>query len=740
MATCRINRAQAALFCAALALAAQRGALAGEDVLADIQWILEGGAVAGFEIARDELHRLNGPADQTVVKIAPLASAEQVRQFANWRRAASNEDLELTLYERGRPRNEWSRRFLTREVMVKLSATSDLDAIEADARTPLEPVSSLLPGWFIAHANEVAGAISLARRLRQDRRVLLGEPLLARGHQEKLVPNDPFFSSQWHLLNTGQNGGVAHIDLNLTNVWNNYRGAGVVIGVVDDGLQYAHPDLAPNYVGSLSYNFNDGNSDPAPNPATDVHGTPVAGLAGARGNNGIGVSGVAPEASLAGLRLLGAPTTDAQDAAAILFQSDAIWIKNNSWGAPDGTGELLGPGPLLADALMAAATTGRGGKGMVCVFAGGNGLAAGDNVNYDGYANSLYAIAVTAVSDQGQQATYAEPGACLVVSAPSSSGAEFCSGGRQAITTTDLTGTDGFNDGATYCELPDADYTEEFGGTSASAPMVSGVAGLLLQANTNLSYRDLAEILMRSATKVEPGDSDWWTNSAGLVHNHKFGAGLVNGNSAISLATKWTGLDSMQTIEILQTNLAMPIPDNNPTGVTQTFVITNEGFRVERVGLTVTAPHPRYGDLAITLISPAGTSSRLAEVHNSSGPGYQAWLLTTVRHWGEHAKGLWKVQVADLVPDETGSLEALDLQIQGTTPQATLAVTAVSNSMRVDLRAAAPGWTYYVQASSDLQSWTPLSSVAINNQGQGTYVDIAPTEAWRFYRALLAPE
>jgi subtilisin-like proprotein convertase family protein len=542
------------------------------------------------------------------------------------------------------------------------------------------------------------------------------------------------------LRNAGQNGGVAGIDLNLTNVWNTYQGSGVVIGVVDDGLQYAHPDLAPNYVGSLSYNFNDGNADPAPNPAADDHGTPVAGLAGARGNNNVGVCGVAPQASLAGLRLLGAPTTDAQDASAILFQNDFIWVKNNSWGAPDGTGELLGPGPLMSAAMMTAATTARGGKGTVFVFAGGNGLAAGDNVNYDGYANSLYALAVTAVTDQGQQAPYAEPGACLVVAAPSSSATEFCSGGRQAIATTDLTGTDGLNTGSSFCELPDANYTEEFGGTSASAPMVSGLVALLLQANTNLNYRDVAEILMRSATKINPADSDWWTNSSGIFHNHKFGAGLANANAAIKLASQWASLGQMQTIDVVQTNLALPIPDNNSAGIVQSFTITNQDFRVERVGLTVTAPHSRYGDLAITLISPAGTSSRLAEVHNSVGSGYQAWTLTTVRHWGEHAKGIWKVQIADLVPGETGTLQALELQIQGTTPQATVAITPVGGAMRLQLGAAAVGWVYYIEGSTNMQSWTPLSTLPINNQGHGTYIDLAPPYPWRFYRALLAPE
>jgi subtilisin family serine protease len=736
-----ISRAQTqvTLVCAALALALPQGAAATDDGLASTQRVFDGGAVAEFEVAADELHRLHG-GSQALVSFAPLASAELVRQYALWLKKTKQEDTELTLYERGRPRTEWSRRYLTREVIVRLAPAADAHALAARAQTALVRVSDLLPGWFSAQAQEVAGALALAGRLRQDKEVLWAEPQLARLRQKKLIPNDTFFPQQWHLRNTGQNGGVAGIDLNVTNVWDTYQGAGVVIAIVDDGLQYTHPDLAANYIASLSYNFNDGNPDPAPETATDLHGTPVAGLAGARGNNGFGVSGVAPQTSLAGLRLLGAPTTDAQEAAAVLFQPDAIWVKNNSWGAPDGTGELLGPGPLMVNAMRTAATTGRGGQGTVFVFAAGNGLAAGDNVNYDGYANSLYAIAVTAVTDQGHQAPYAEPGACLVVAAPSSSSAPFCSGGRQAMATTDLTGTDGLNTGAAFCELPDASYTQQFGGTSASAPLVSGLAALLLQANPRLSYRDITEILLRSATRVEPSDSDWWTNSAGVPHNHKFGAGLANAEAAITLAKQWANLGPMQTLAVLQTNLALPIPDNNSSGVLLDFVITNSEFRVERAALTVTAPHPRYGDLAITLISPAGTSSRLAEVRNSVGAGYQEWTLTTVRHWGEHAKGVWRVRVADMVPGQLGTLQALELQIQGSTPQAALTISPIRASLQIQVNAAAPGWIYYGLGSTNLQSWSPLTTLLINNQGTATYVDIHPAPLGRFYRAQAAPE
>ncbi len=115
----------------------------------------------------------------------------------------------------------------------------------------------------------------------------------------------------------GQNPGA---DINVASWWNfagNARlGSGVNIAIVDDGLQYTHPDLALNYRSGLSRDINFNDADPAgPNAANeDFHGTAVAGVAAGRGHNGVGVSGVAPRAGLAGIRLIAAATTDAQEA------------------------------------------------------------------------------------------------------------------------------------------------------------------------------------------------------------------------------------------------------------------------------------------------------------------------------------------------------------------------------------------------------------------------------------------
>lgn len=181
---------------------------------------------------------------------------------------------------------------------------------------------------------------------------------------------DPLLEQQWHLKARS----IEPAGANVRVVWPTTKGASVVVGVVDDGLQHTHPDLQPNYSSALSFDFNFNDSDPSPNTSSDFHGTAVAGVAGARGDNGIGVSGVAPLASLAGLRLIAAPATDAQEASALSYQGDAIHISSNSWGPSDNGTTLEGPGPLTQSAIQTAITQGRGGKGRIFTWAAGNGF------------------------------------------------------------------------------------------------------------------------------------------------------------------------------------------------------------------------------------------------------------------------------------------------------------------------------------------------------------------------------
>jgi subtilisin-like proprotein convertase family protein len=483
-------------------------------------------------------------------------------------------------------------------------------------------------------------------------------PLVKHAIKSRFIPNDPLFSKEWNLRNTGQFGGLSGADADVTPVWDQYQGAGVVVAVVDDGLQYTHPDLAPNYDAADSYDFDDNDADPAPNTARDLHGTAVAGIVGARGNNGIGVSGAAPQVSIAGIRLTDPDnTTDQQEASALSYHPNAISIYSNSWGPEDDGMTLQGPGPLTLAALTDGVSNGRNGKGSIYVWASGNGLQNKDNVNYDGYANSRYVIAATALDDSGKQAYYAEPGAPILVSA-------YSGGVSPGITTTDLAGNSGYNKGAASGDYTN-DYYNNFGGTSASAPLVSGVVALMLQANPNLTWRDVKHILVDTARKNDVTDTGWTKNGAQHWVNHKYGFGAIDAAAAVNAALTWTNVAPETSTTSGTINVNRTIPDNNTTGLTSSVNI-NSLIKVETVEVVFDATHPDRGDLHVVLTSPDGTKSTLAEVHGDAHANYSQWTFTTNRDWDEIAKGQWTLQVTDEAGFDVGTWNSWKLNIYGT--------------------------------------------------------------------------
>lgn len=468
-------------------------------------------------------------------------------------------------------------------------------------------------------------------------------PLVPIHVQTRAVPNDPYFPFQWHLQNTGFNsqGGLPGADANVVDAWDIATGAGVVIGIVDDGLQYLHPDLAARYRPDLSFDFVEFDTDPAPG-LFDFHGTAVAGVAAATGNNGIGVSGAAPDASLAGIRLLGGPLNDLVVAEALTHRINDIDIYNNSWGPGP---FVIANNPLALAAMQITATMGRNGLGGIITWAGGNegGAATGfDNVNFDLYANSIYVIAVAAINGHGVKSEYSDEGAAIFISA-------YSNDGNLGITTTDIVGEGGYN-GTSFFDgdlFPDPDYTSTFGGTSSATPLVSGVIALMLEANPNLTYRDVQEILAKTARKNDPNDSDWTVNGAGYHINHKYGFGAIDALPAVQMAQTWVTGNPQQVLTTGAISVNKAVPENNHAGVTSTAYIP-QNLKVERVEVTFNAQHFNRGDLHVELISPDGTVSVLAPANpNHRKVNYDSWTFSSVRHWGESSQGEWTLRVSD---------------------------------------------------------------------------------------------
>lgn len=475
---------------------------------------------------------------------------------------------------------------------------------------------------------------------------------------KRFTPNDPLFSGQWHLRNTNQvaAGGLG-TDVNATDVWDNYQGTGVLVGIVDDGLQVTHPDLVANVAtnGGLHANWAGGaTNDPTPLRTGDNHGTPMAGLVAARGNNSLGVCGVAPRATLVGLRLISGPVTDANEIRAHLHAMDRIAVKNNSWSRDTDTGVFTTRQTAgVISAIQEAVTKGRNGLGTVFIWAAGNGAEnyrrgffAGprfsqDVSNYDGYANNIQVIAVGALDPTGVKSSYTERGANVAISAPSSRFIGF-GDADLGVVSTDLVGAAG---------LDPTDYTVSVrtGGTSAAAAQVSGVVALMLESNPDLSWRDVKEILMRSAKPVDNGDTGWIKNAAGFSFNPLYGAGKVDASAAVDLSRSWSSLSSSlrsATRSLTGINLA-PV-DNDPAGVTSTFTFT-ESFRMESLTLTWSGSGFTIHDLVFYVTSPSGTTVRLNAVREDD---YSTNLIrdltfSTPYFWGESSAGTWSVRIVD---------------------------------------------------------------------------------------------
>ena len=462
-------------------------------------------------------------------------------------------------------------------------------------------------------------------------------PLLERFFSTRFAPNDPYYDDQWHLNNSGQTNGETGEDANVTGVWNSYNGSGVVISVIDDGVEHSHPDLSPNYLSQHSYDWCGDDPDPDPN-SFDGHGTAVAGVAAGAGNNSIGVTGAAFGASIAGHRLIACGFSDSTSADALSYDNDEIDIYSNSWGPFDSGNILEGPGPITIAAIEDSVYNGRSGLGNIYTWAAGNGLEADDNSNYDGYSNSRYSIAVAAISHYGDQSWYSEPGANILVTAHSNGGSPDYEG----ITTTDITGTGGYNGG---------DVTHDFGGTSSATPLVSGVVALILESNPDLTWRDVQNILVHSSRKNDVNDSSWNMNGAGHDVSHKFGFGAVDAGAAVSLAENWSssGEETNASFGPYIPNVEI---DNGPSTWTEFNLSVPIDLSLESIDVVVDITHGARGELEIVLLAPSGHESWLAEEHTDNNADYNNWRFGTVQHWDESSQGNWTLRVRDSV---TGS-------------------------------------------------------------------------------------
>ena len=247
------------------------------------------------------------------------------------------------------------------------------------------------------------------------------------------------------------------------------------------------------------------------------------------------------------------------------------------------------------------------------------------------------------------RSSYAEPGANILVAAHSN-------GAGEGITTTDITGSGGYNSSG--------NVTHDFGGTSSATPLAAGVIALILDANENLTWRDVQHVLVNSARMNDASDSSWSVNGAGHDISHKYGFGAVDAGAAVSVAENWVNVGEELNATYGPYTPSLDIPDDDNSWSEVTAVVTDE-YSLESVDVSVDITHSARGDLDIVLVSPLGTESWLAETHGDDGNDYSDWMFSTVRHWDESSLGTWTLKVRDTSSSDNGTLDSWELILHG---------------------------------------------------------------------------
>lgn len=517
------------------------------------------------------------------------------------------------------------------------------------------------------------------RRLVQDEQVNWAEQQVARSRVKREVDlkvrddgtvsfNDPQFRNQWYIHGDGSDARPTRqsegpLDLHIEDVWRMHiTGRGVVVTVLDDGIEHNNTDLALNYDPYASGDLND--DDPDPMPRYDVtnenkHGTRCAGEIAMVANNGICGVGVAFNSRIGGVRMLDGKVTDSLEAQALSFNLSHVDIFSASWGPNDDGVTVEGPGHMASKALEMGIKKGRGGKGVIYAWASGNGGRLGDNCNCDGYTSSPYTLSVSSASEHGEVPWYGEKCASTFATTYSSG-----NGGDHQVISADL---------HDQC-------TTRHTGTSAAAPMAAGIFALLLEANPDLTWRDVQH-LVAWTSKIGPlkNNDGWIQNAAGLCVNPAFGFGLLNAKELVLMASpqSWVNVAEQHLCTVTADGLSN-LPQALTSGNYAEVIIQTDGCQgqdnevnyLEHVQLELTMTYSKRGAISVTLVSPSGTETTLMNErdYDKSSAGFKQWPLMSVHTWGENPRGAWRLRVfdKDASRDEKGQVTSVTLKMYGT--------------------------------------------------------------------------
>ncbi|WP_371680242.1 S8 family serine peptidase [Streptomyces sp. NBC_01276] len=463
------------------------------------------------------------------------------------------------------------------------------------------------------------------------------------------TPDDTEYAKQWDLFEPTAG-------MNVPAAWDKTTGSGVTVAVIDTGY-VAHSDVAPNIVAgydfiSSSTAARDGNgrdNNPADqgdwsaagecgtgSKASDSswHGTHVAGTIAAAANNAKGVAGIAYNAKIQPVRVLGkcgGATSDIVDAITWASGGSVAGVPANATPAKVINMSLGGSGACTAtyqNAINAAVA-----RGTTVVVAAGN-----SNADAAGFSPSSCnnVINVAATNRTGDRSFYSNFGAIIDVAAP----------GGETRRATDTPGTvttpengilSSLNAGTT---TPGAEIYKPYQGTSMAAPHVAGLAALLVAAKPSLTPAQVEAAIKANARPLAG------TCTGGC------GAGLADAAATVNAVT------STPATPAFENTADVAIGDNTTVESPITVSgVTGNAPATLKVGVNIV--HTYIGDLKVDLVAPDGSVYTL---HNRAGGGTANISQTyTVNASSEVANGTWKLRVNDNAGGDTGKIDSWSL-------------------------------------------------------------------------------